>query len=265
MSKNNTEIACNNLEIGYRRKEGKFSVAGQINFKCSQGNLVGIVGVNGVGKSTLLRTISGIQPALSGQVTLNARLIRQYSNKELSKILSVVLTDPLATKNLSVFELVSLGRQPYTNWLGSLSDSDKEKVDEVLQRLEIAQLSDKKCYQLSDGQLQKVLLARALAQDTSVVILDEPTTHLDLYHKVQILKLLRNAAHDLNKLVIFSTHEIELSIQLCDQLYVMQESSGSFGTPEELVASGNFSSLFPEGALTFDKNTGTFTVVKDAN
>lgn len=175
-------------------------------------------------------------------------------------MLSVVLTEPLPTKNLTVYELVSLGRQPYTNWLGRLGQEDTRIVKNVLNRLGIIELKNKKCFELSDGQLQKVLLGRALAQDTPLMMLDEPTTHLDLYHKVQILKNLREIAHDLRKLVVFTTHEIELAIQLCDTLCVLNTGTMDFGPPANLIREEKFNSLFPPDTLTFNAGTGKFSV-----
>lgn len=257
------EFTANNLCIGYRNKNGNSVVAEDINFSGVAGQLMAIVGVNGIGKTTLLRTLAGIQPALGGTILLDSKQIAEYSARDLSQRMSIVLTEPLPTKNLSVLELVSLGRQPYTNWIGGLTKEDLEVVAHILTRLNIRHLQKKKCYELSDGQLQKVMLARALSQDTAVILLDEPTTHLDLYHKVQILKLLREIAHDLNKLVLFSTHEIELAIQLSDALCVLHDSGSAFGTPGELIQAGEFNKLFPQDTLRFDPETGSFSVFSE--
>ena len=202
-------LSISQLSIGY----GSKTVANNINFDLGAGMLCGVVGVNGIGKSTLLRTLGGFQPKLSGNIRLNGKPLEKYSSSSLSKELSVVLTEQPASKNLTVQELIALGRQPYTNWLGTLTKEDKQQIQASLDAFLLNELRHSKCHELSDGQLQRVLVARAMAQDTSLILLDEPTTHLDLYHKVQILKMLQELAHNKQKTILFTTHEIELAIQ----------------------------------------------------
>lgn len=227
-----------------------------------KGEVAAIVGVNGIGKSTLLRTLGNVQPKLSGKITLNTIPLEQHSVQELALEISVVLTEPIASKNLTVLELISLGRQPYTNWIGTLTEEDKEKISLAMDMLQISELKSKKCYELSDGQLQRVMIARALAQDTQLILLDEPTTHLDLYHKVQILKLLKYIAHKTNKTILFTTHEIEIAIQLCDKMLILEGQQSTFGSPCELIQMKSFENLFPSDTITFDSQTGSFRVNK---
>jgi len=224
--------------------------------------LIAIVGVNGIGKSTLLRTLGNVQPKLSGEIDLKGKSLELYRSNELATEISLVLTEPIASKNLTVIELISLGRQPYTNWIGSLSNTDKEKIKTAIEMVGLKGLQYKKCYELSDGQLQKVMIARAVAQDTSIMLLDEPTTHLDLYHKAQILKLLQQIAHKTNKTIVFTTHEIELGIQLADKILLMEKGKTNFGTPKELIESGNFETMFPTDTITFDPKTASFKINK---
>ncbi len=220
------------------------------------------MGVNGIGKSTLLRTLGLFQEPLSGSLSLKDRPLEDYSVPELSKLISVVLTEPLSTRNMTVWELIALGRQPYTNWIGSLSRDDRKRINEVIQQMDLTMLKNRKCYELSDGQLQKVLIARALAQDTDLLLLDEPTTHLDLYHKVQILKTLQHIAHSSQKMIIFTTHELELAIQLCDRILIIGQENHYYGEPCELIARKNFDTLFPADLIQFDGKSGTFKVRK---
>ena len=180
----------------------------------------------------------------------------------MAKSLSLVLTEPIASKNLSVFELVALGRQPYTNWVGNLTEEDLAVVENAIIQTNIVSLKDKKCYELSDGQLQKVMIARALAQDTDLIILDEPTTHLDMYHKAYILKLLQKLAKDTQKTILFSSHEIDLAIQLCDEMIVMTSDAVVMDEPCNLITKGVFKHLFPEDLIAFDTMTGSFKVRK---
>ncbi|WP_322931416.1 ABC transporter ATP-binding protein [Arenibacter sp. GZD-96] len=228
---------------------------------CS-GELMAIVGINGIGKSTLLRTLGNVQPKLSGSIHVDDTPIEHYSQAQLAQKISVVLTEPLASKNMTVWELVALGRQPYTNWIGNLSANDIHKINDALALVEIMPLKERPCYELSDGQLQRTLIARALAQDTSIMLLDEPTTHLDLYHKAHVLTLLKSIAHQTQKAILFTTHEIDLAIQLCDTMLLMEKDTMHFGQPCELIASKTFESIFPEDTIQFDATTGSFRIIK---
>ena len=181
---------------------------------------------------------------------------------ELASTVSVVLTESLVSKNLTVLELITLGRQPYTNWIGKLSDTDKSKIQEAISMVDLDGLKNKKCYELSDGQLQRVMIARALAQDTSIILLDEPTSHLDLHHKVQILKLLKHIAHKTKKTILFTSHEIEMAIQLCDKMLIMNKETHEFGEPCELIQNQSFERLFPKDTVKFDAKTGSFKIEK---
>ncbi len=193
---------------------------------------------------------------------MNGKELESYALLALASKISVVLTEPIASKNLTVLELISLGRQPYTNWIGTLTNLDKEKIVKAINMVQIEDLQHKKCYELSDGQLQKVMIARALAQDTNIMLLDEPTSHLDLYHKVHILKLLREIAHETKKTILFTTHEIEIAIQLCDKMLIMEKERSSFGEPCELINNKSFENLFPSDTITFDGQSGSFKVKK---
>ncbi|WP_405570046.1 ABC transporter ATP-binding protein [Winogradskyella sp. Asnod2-B02-A] len=255
-------VKVTDLSIGYKTKKVDTVVASNINFQLEKGQLIGLVGANGIGKSTLLRTLIKVQSALNGNISINGSDLNSTSTLELAKQLSIVLTEPLISKNLSVLELVSLGRHPYTNWIGNLSEADISAVNKALELVNILNLSEKKCYELSDGQLQKVMIARALAQDTAIIVLDEPTSHLDMYHKAYILKLLQKLTKETGKTILFSSHEIDLAIQLCDTMIVMQKDTVVCDQPCNLIAKGVFNSLFPKDLIAFDDKTGSFRVAK---
>lgn len=255
-------LKTKDLSIGYASKKERTIVASNINIELHRGELVGLVGGNGIGKSTLLRTITNVQNALGGEIYINNKQIKKYPALDLAKVLSLVLTEQMMSKNLSVFELVALGRQPYTNWVGNLSENDITIVNNALTQTNISTLKHKRCYELSDGQLQKVMIARALAQDTDLIILDEPTTHLDMYHKAYILKLLQKLAKETGKTILFSSHEIDLAIQLCDRLIVMSKDNVVSDTPCNLISNGTFKSLFPKDLIAFDEKTGSFRIKK---
>jgi iron complex transport system ATP-binding protein len=261
-TRSSVALEASNLAVGYRHGRENLCVAKNIRFSLRKGELAAIVGINGIGKSTLLRTLARVQPALSGEITVNGTNLSQLNEQVLAETISVVLTEPIATRNLSVVELVSLGRQPYTNWIGSLGMADREITRSAIETVGLDSLAHKKCYELSDGQLQKVMIARALAQDTPVVLLDEPTTHLDIYHKIQILKLLGQIAHEKGKTILFTTHEIDMAIQLCDKMLLLDAVENPFGHPCSLIEEQRFDKLFPADLVKFDPATGTFRVQK---
>jgi iron complex transport system ATP-binding protein len=208
----------------------------------------------------LLRSLSGVQEILNGEVSINGSPLKKLSSQQLAEQISVVLTEQPISKNLSVFELIALGRQPYTNWIGKLSSNDISQIKQAIKLVDIESIQYKKCYELSDGQLQKVLIARALAQDTPLVILDEPTTHLDIYHQAYVLKLLKSLSFQTKKSILFSTHEINLALQLCDRIILMEKNHVTIGSPSELIENDVFSNLFPSDLIVFDKISNSFKI-----
>ena len=255
-------LKTENLSIGYTSKKEKTYIASNIHLELQKGKLIGLVGANGIGKSTLLRTLTNVQKPLEGAVYLNSKSVENYQPVELAKQMSLVLTEPIASKNLSVFELIALGRQPYTNWVGNLTEEDIKIINQAILLTNIDDLKGKKCFELSDGQLQKVMIARALAQDTDLIVLDEPTTHLDMYHKAYILKLLQKLTKETQKTILFSSHEIDLAIQLCDMMIVMTKNHVISNQPCKLISEGVFNNLFPQDLIVFDDRTGSFRVNK---
>ncbi len=253
-------LSAQHLNIGYQHKKEADTIARDINLAFAEGNLIALIGANGIGKSTLLRTLTGIQKPLTGEVLLNDKNITTYTSKQLAHNLAVVLTESLPPSNLSVFELVALGRQPYTNWMGKLSTDDLDKVNEAVALTQIGHIAHKKHFEISDGQLQKVLIARALAQDTPLIVLDEPTTHLDLQHKVNLIKLLKKLASETGKCILYSTHDLDLALQLSNEIVVMTSVSTVQGTPQKLIATNTFDTLFKDSSIRFDALKGGFIV-----
>lgn len=253
-----TILHTENLSIGYTGKSASRTIAANVHLSFDQGKLISLVGANGIGKSTLLRTVTGIQRPLSGKVWLHGHDIHEMAPLQLAQKLSVVLTEKLPPSNLTVFELVALGRQPYTNWIGKLTDGDRAKIAQALELAQLTDIADKKHYEISDGQLQKVLVARALAQDTPLIILDEPTTHLDLLHKVSLFRLLKKLAQEAGKCILFSTHDIDLAIQLSDEMVVMASGNVFQDTPAALIRKGIFDTLFKDENIVFDIEKGKF-------
>lgn len=256
----NATLTIKDLSIGYIEKDSPKIVASNINLSFNKGSLTALIGSNGVGKSTLLRTLSGIQKPIKGQVFLNGKEITLFSNLDLAQNLSLVLTEKLPPSNLTVFELIALGRQPYTNWIGKLTSIDLQHINQAIAITNIEHLRDKKHFEISDGQLQIALIARALAQDTPLIVLDEPTTHLDLLHKVSLLKLLKKLSQETNKCILFSTHDVDLAIQLSDEMVVMTNNSIVQDSPCKLIEAGIFDTLFVDSNIVFDRKIGKFVI-----
>ncbi len=255
-------LQTQHLSIGYSSRTTTKKVASDIAIQLAPGKLVGLVGPNGVGKSTLLRTLTGIQKPLSGTILLqNGEPLDTFSPSALAQLVSVVLTEKLPPSNVTVYELIALGRQPYTNWLGKLTPDDKNKIESAIALTDLHHLIHQKHYEISDGQLQKVLIARALAQDTPLIVLDEPTTHLDLLHKAALFKLLQKLITETQKCILFSTHDIDMAIQLSDEMLVMDGQTVIQDQPCNLITQGVFASLFTNEHIQFDATKGKYTII----
>jgi len=253
-------LQASKISIGYTSKKAKNIIASGVDLSLEKGKLIALIGANGIGKSTLLRTITGIQKPLSGTVLLNEKNIHELDSLTLAQNLSVVLTEKLPPSNLTVWELIALGRQPYTNWIGTLTDKDIAKINEAIELTQIEHLTSKRHYEISDGQLQIVLIARALAQDTPLIILDEPTTHLDLLHKVVLFKLLKKLTQETGKCILFSTHDIDMAIQLSDEMIIMTPETVIQDQPCNLILKGSFNTLFKDEHIVFDAEKGKFVI-----
>ena len=253
-------LQASKISIGYTSKKAKDTIAQNIDLSLEKGKLIALIGANGIGKSTLLRTFTGIQKPLSGTVLLNEKNIHELDALTLAQNLSVVLTEKLPPSNLTVWELIALGRQPYTNWIGTLTDTDIAKINEAIALTQIEHLVSKRHYEISDGQLQIVLIARALAQDTPLIILDEPTTHLDLLHKVVLFKLLKKLTQETEKCILFSTHDIDMAIQLSDEMIIMTPENTVQDQPCNLILKGSFNTLFKDEHIVFDNEKGKFVI-----
>ncbi len=234
-------ISARNLQIGYDNQV----VLSDIEIQLNPRQLTCFMGPNGSGKSTLLRTICGLQPPLKGDVFYHDKSVSTIKRQERAQMYSVVLTDRLTSDYMTGRELVATGRLPYTGWLGKLSSEDQSKIDHALEITETQSLANKWLFHLSDGQRQKLMIARALCQETPVIILDEPTAHLDLNNRVAIVNLLRNLAHDHDRSVLMATHELDLALQLADRLWLAEPGKSVLeGIPEDLVLDGRLDQVF---------------------
>ncbi|MBE7628950.1 ABC transporter ATP-binding protein [Tenacibaculum piscium] len=256
----NIVLETENLTVGYQTKKQQTIIVPDINLSIEKGKFVALLGKNGIGKSTLLRTISNVQKPLKGNIKINKKNISEYSHQELATSLSLVLTEKLPESQLTVFELIALGRQPYTNWIDKLSAKDIQKINWAIHQTDIEHLKEKRFYELSDGQLQRVLIARALAQDTDLIILDEPTAHLDIHHTFKVFSLLKKLVEKTGKTIIISTHEVNIAIQLADEFILLTDSQIYCGNSEELIKKNAFETLFPKELIIFNKTLQQFII-----
>ncbi len=207
----------------------------------------------------MLRTLSGLQPSLGGEIHIAG--VERWSPAALARKISLVLTDRVRGHNLTVHSLVALGRYPWSGWLGSINSTDRERIEWAVYATGIGPFRDRKIHTLSDGQSQKVMLARALAQDTPILMLDEPTAHLDLPSRIRLMRLLHELVRTTQKAILLSTHELDLALQVADEVWLLQTGGQLHsGAPEDLVLNGTFEAAFAEEEVTFDKETGNFLI-----
>src|SRR3989339_1126438 len=230
-------ITAKNLKVGY----GQLTVLENINFSIYPGDMICLMGHNGCGKTTILRTLSRFLQKLDGEIDVKNKAIDKWSDLDYAKIISIVLTEKASDTHLLVNDLIELGRYPYTNFMGKLGSPDKKIVDQAIELLGISHLLSKKVDELSDGQRQKVFIARALAQDTNILLLDEPTTFLDLPGKLEILGILKKIAIEKKVAVLFSSHDWQLILELASWIWLIdQKGFLKAGVPEDFIISGDF-------------------------
>lgn len=255
-------LKCNDLSIGYGEGKKKRVIQGPLTLKLFTGELVCLLGPNGVGKSTLLRTLCGLQPSLSGQIFIEGRALQTFSRHELSLKVSTVLTDQVTVEHMKVYDLVAMGRYPHTGYFGRTTVLDREIIDESIELVGIEVLKDRFLDELSDGERQKVMIARALAQETPFIILDEPMAFLDFPSKLDLIRILRRLVEDHGKGILLTTHDLNISIQSADWIWLIGEKQRiKKGVPEDLILRGDFANFFDKGDIRFDNTTGEFRIV----
>ncbi len=261
-------VVLKDLSIGYSQKGSEKIVAQGLDAAINSGELTCLLGCNGIGKSTLLRTLSAFQPALGGDILLyqahtsGFSPLSSFTDKELSRMIGIVLTEKPDVRNMTTDDLVGMGRSPYTGFWGTLTDNDHQIVSEAICMVGIQSLKGRMIHTLSDGERQKVMIAKALAQQTPIIYLDEPTAFLDYPSKVEMMQLLRRLAHEQRKTIFLSTHDVELALQLADCLWLMEPGLLSVGTPRQLADNGALSRFVERDGIVFERDSLTLRVSK---
>jgi len=251
-------IETKNLSIGYfLRGRRRKVVHDGLDLQLFPGEVTCLLGLNGAGKSTLLRTLCGFQPPLGGEILLMGKPLSEYSQSDFALTVGVVLTEKTNAGGITVYELVSLGRHPYTGFFGQLKKQDRDIIEQSLEKTGIAHKADNYVSELSDGERQKAMIAKALAQQCPIILLDEPTAFLDVTSRIETMVLLHKLAVEQQKAILLSTHDLDLAIQMGDCLWLEEKSRPmNCGTPEDLILSGAFESFFGKKDIVFDSSTG---------
>jgi len=251
-------IQLHQLLIGYRKGREQRRLSTELDFSASAGDLVAIVGPNGVGKSTLLRTIVRQQEALNGSIEIQQTRWDKFSNKEFARICSFVPTGQPLVNLFTVYEAIAMARYPYTRWGGKLKKEDRQAVEEALQAVHLSGMRDRPLGELSDGERQRTLIARALAQDTPLVLLDEPTAFLDIPNRFEVLQMMRNISEKKHKLFVFSSHDLEFILEIADKIWLLYPDNTREGAPEELLRDRALDPLFRNTDIEYDLQKGFY-------
>jgi len=252
-------LTARQLTIGYRRRsKGDIVLAQGLDLDLQCGALVGLLGPNGVGKSTLLRTLAGMQKPLAGRVLIKGRDSASLTPQMRARHLSLVLTAAPRPDLMNGYALVALGRHPHSDWLGRLTEADHRAVAWAIHAVGADDLAEQPLAKLSDGQRQKLMIARALAQEADVMLLDEPTAYLDLPRRVETMQLLKDLARSAARAILISTHDLDLALRSCDQLWLMSAAGIVGGAPEDLVLAGRLGETFSADGIRFDARSGAF-------
>ena len=249
-------IRFQNLTLGY----GSRTLIDSLTASVSRGELTALVGRNGTGKSTLLRAIAGLEQTLGGEIHIGERPLADLSAAERASTIAFVTTEKVRIANLRSRDVVALGRAPYTNWIGRMQKQDKEIVMQAIAAVGMSDYADKTMDRMSDGECQRIMIARALAQQTPIILLDEPTAFLDMPNRYELCTLLRRLAHEENKCILFSTHELDIALELCDSIALIAPPQLHILPTAEMVTSGHIERLFTGGIVNFDPKTRSVSV-----
>lgn len=259
MKKLNEILSLNSLKIGYVSGRNRNMLLPPLNASANKGELIAVIGRNGIGKSTLLRTMTGLQQSLGGEINYAGRNIRDYSRTDLAQKIGYISTEILKVTNMSVYDLVALGRFPHTNWFGKIGLKDHEIIMDAIEKTSMSAFCNRFVSELSDGERQKAMIARMLAQDTGIMVMDEPTAFLDIGSKYEILHLMHQLSQQSDKTIIFSTHDLHMALSQSDKIWLILDNQLREGAPEDLMIDGAFDHLFESSSVQFNSETGTFS------
>jgi iron complex transport system ATP-binding protein len=258
-----TILSLESLKIGYTKGARKDAILPPINASACRNELVAVIGRNGIGKSTLLRTVTGIQKSLGGKISINNKNLNDYSKLQLAHNIGYISTEAIKVSNMRVYDLVVLGRFPHTNWFGKIDPVNHQAVIDSLEKTGMLSFYDRFVTELSDGERQRVMIARVLAQDTAIMIMDEPTAFLDISSKYEIIHLMNELARYRGKTIIYSTHDLETAISQTDKIWLLLDDQLREGAPEDLILEGSFEHLFDSSKVSFNSGNGTLSIKKD--
>ena len=257
-------IELRHLRTGYTERRRSVVISPDLSLSIRPGEIVMLMGPNGSGKSTLMHTMAGLLPPLAGEVELGEKPLSSLTMKEVARQLSLVLTERIPAGNMDVWEVVTIGRYPYTGFRGVLSTEDKRICEEALATCRLTELRERIFDTLSDGEKQRVMIARALAQETPLILLDEPTAHLDLPSRLEVTTMLRTLAHKLGKSILISTHELDLALGWADTIWLLDRSGAiTAKAPEDLILDGDIERVFGDPRLRFDQERGEFSIAEE--
>jgi iron complex transport system ATP-binding protein len=251
------------LKIGYADGRNKKILLTPLTASGRCGELIAVIGKNGIGKSTLLRTLAGLQPSLGGDILYNRKSIKEYARKDLARTIGYISTEIVKVSNMRVYDLVALGRFPYTNWFGKIDERNHEIITEAIEKTGMSMLSERFISELSDGERQKAMIARILAQDTGIMVMDEPTAFLDIGSKFEILHLMHLLSQKNGKTIIFSTHDLYAAMSQADKIWLILDNHLLEGAPEDLMLQGAFDHLFDPSSIQFNSEQGTYSFITE--
>ncbi len=256
-------LSFKDLEIGFTSGKLRHVLLPPLNGSAGKGELVAVIGKNGIGKSTFLRTFAGLQALLAGELTIDGKSIAEYTRMELSAKIGYISTEIIKVSNMKVYDLVSLGRFPHTNWLGRIDTVDHNVIMEAISKTGMSEFRNRPITELSDGERQRAMVAMVLAQDAGIMVMDEPTAFLDISSKFEIIQLMHELTRSREKTIIFSTHDLTTAVSQADKIWLLKEQGLIEGAPEDLMLEGAFKTLFDDRKVQFNSNDGSFTIRND--
>jgi iron complex transport system ATP-binding protein len=256
-------LSFKGLEIGFTSGKLRHILLPPLNGSAGKGELIAVIGKNGIGKSTLLRTFAGLQALLAGELTMEGKSIAEYSRIQLSAKIGYISTEIIKVSNMKVYDLVSLGRFPHTNWLGRIDTVDHNMIMEAISKTGMSEFMNRPITELSDGERQRAMVAMVLAQDAGIMVMDEPTAFLDISSKFEIIQLMHELTRSREKTIIFSTHDLTTAVSQADKIWLLKEQGLIEGAPEDLMLEGVFKTLFDDRKVQFNSNDGSFTIRND--